>query len=607
MEIPNLLKGKLTDEMFLRLMELKNESVLDFLSWVVGHCDPESVYVLKGTREDQEYVKRRALETGEEIPLRVPGHTIHFDKPSDQARAREDTFILSEPIPFVNTKPRQEGLNEVMELLRGSMRGREMFVGFYALGPKSSPFQILAIQVTDSPYVIHSENILYRSAYDEFVKVGGNVEFLRFVHSKGTGDVKKRRIVIDFGGTVYSVNTTYAGNSVGLKKLALRLTLRRAVNEGWLSEHMAIVGLEGKETTHYVTAAFPSGSGKTSTSMMGKLVSDDLAFIRESQGIARAVNPEIGVFGIIQGINKRDDPIIWEVLHTPGEVIFSNVLMTESGEVYWVGSEEPVPRKGINYAGEWWPGKTNSEGVEIPPSHPNARFTAPLKSFRNADPRIDDPRGVEIEAMIFGVRDYTTVVPIAEAFSWAHGVVTMGASMESARTSAVVGKLDEMEFNPMALLDFISVSLGEYLRNYLEFGKKLRLQPRIYGANYFLKDMEGRYLNSKEDKRVWLRWITERLEGRADHLRTAVGLIPTYEDLRRLFKEVLNKEYMKQQYELQFSIRLKEYKNKYLRIRELYSRVKDTPREVLEILDEQIGRIDKDIQRYGDTFSPFNI
>jgi len=164
-----------------------------------------------------------------------------------------------------------------------------------------------------------------------------------------------------------------------------------------------------------------------------------------------------------------------------------------------------------------------------------------------------------------------------------------------------------MEFNPMALLDFISVSLGEYLRNYLEFGKKLRLQPRIYGANYFLKDMEGRYLNSKEDKRVWLRWITERLEGRADHLRTAVGLIPTYEDLRRLFKEVLNKEYMKQQYELQFSIRLKEYKNKYLRIRELYSRVKDTPREVLEILDEQIGRIDKDIQRYGDTFSPFNI
>jgi hypothetical protein len=131
--------------------------------------------------------------------------------------------------------------------------------------------------------------------------------------------------------------------------------------------------------------------------------------------------------------------------------------------------------------------------------------------------------------------------------------------------------------------------------------------PRIYGANYFLKDMEGRYLNSKEDKRVWLRWITERLEGRADHLRTAVGLIPTYEDLRRLFKEVLNKEYKKQQYELQFSIRLKEYKNKYLRIRELYSRVKDTPREVLEILDEQIGRIDKDIQRYGDTFSPFNI
>lgn len=596
----NLLNELITDkERLNKLISLNNRKLLNFISEVVKLCNPSKVYVLTGEEGDREYVRKRALETGEEIKLATEGHTIHFDHPLDQARAREDTFILSDKkIPFVNTKPRKEGLEEVLSLLKDSMKGREMFVGFYSLGPRKSPFQILAVQVTDSPYVIHSENILYRSAFEDFK---GDVDFLKFVHSKGTLDIKKRRIMIDVEeNTVYSVNTTYAGNSVGLKKLALRLTVTDAVKNGWLSEHMAIIGFEGRKGKHYFTASFPSGSGKTSTAMIGSLISDDLAFIKKFNGEARAVNPEIGVFGIIQGINERDDPIIWEVLHKPGEVIFSNVLMTDDGKVYWEGSEVPKPEKGINYEGVW----IKDSGK--PASHPNARFTVPLTSFRNLDENYDNPEGVVIEGIIFGVRDYTTLLPIVEAFSWNHGIVTIGASMESARTAAVIGKTEELEFNPMAILDFMPISLGKYLENYLSFGRKLRKVPKIFGVNYFLKEGD-KFLNKKEDKRVWVRWAIERVEGNLDAIYTPIGLIPYYEDLKKLFEEVLKKEYKEEDYEKQFTIKLSKYLEKTRRIKKIYSEIADTPKEVIEELEKQERNLLEYIKIYGDRVSPFKL
>lgn len=582
-----------------KLESLQNFHLIEFLNKVSELCDPDSIYLVTGEDEEKEYVRKRALESGEEIKLRIDGHTIHFDHPLDQARAREDTFILTDiKIPYVNTKPREEGLEEVVSLLGGSMRGREMYVGFYSLGPRKSPFQILAVQVTDSPYVIHSENILYRDAFHDFT---GNKQFLKFVHSKGELDIKKRRIMIDLAeNTVYSVNTTYAGNSVGLKKLALRLTVTKAIEEGWLSEHMAIVGFEGEKGTHYFTASFPSGSGKTSTSMIGKLISDDLAFIKEIKGIPIAVNPESGIFGIIQGINARDDPIIWEVLHKPGEVIFSNVLMTNDKDVYWEGSEVPKPERGYNHEGEW----TRESGK--PASHPNARFTVHLTSFKNLDKNWDNPNGVVIEGVIFGVRDYDTLIPVVEAFSWSHGIVTIGASMESARTSAVIGKSDELEFNPMAILDFMPVSLGRYLKNYLEFGKKLRKVPKIFGFNYFLKD-GNKFLNSKEDKRVWVNWAVKRVEDNVDSIFTPIGLIPLYEDLRTLFKRVLNKEYGKDEYERQFTLKLRKYLEKTERIITIYRKIDDTPEEVIRELKMQRERILDYINKYGDSVSPFRL
>ncbi|QXJ31799.1 phosphoenolpyruvate carboxykinase (GTP) [Saccharolobus shibatae] len=583
-----------------KLESLNNYRLIEFLSNVVKLCEPDSVHLITGSNGEKEYIRKKALESGEESKLKTSGHTIHFDHPLDQARAREDTFILTDTkIPYVNTKPRNEGLNEILALLKGSMRGREMYVGFYSLGPRNSPFQILAVQVTDSPYVIHSENILYRNAFEDF---NNNKQFLRFVHSKGELDIRKRRIMIDLAdNTVYSVNTTYAGNSVGLKKLALRLTIMKAVEEGWLSEHMAIVGFNGDKGTHYFTASFPSGSGKTSTSMIGSLISDDLAFIREFDGFPKAVNPEIGVFGIIQGINARDDPIIWEVLHKPGEVIFSNVLMTEDGDVYWEGSELPKPEKGYNYEGRW------SRDSGKPASHPNARFTVPLTSFQNLDGNWDNPNGVVIDGIIFGVRDYSTLIPVVEAFSWSHGVVTIGASMESARTSAVIGKSDELEFNPMAILDFMPISLSRYLRNYLNFGKRLRRSPKIFGFNYFLKDENNKFLNSKEDKRIWVSWAAKRVEETTDAIYTPIGFIPFYEDLKALYKRVLGKEYSKEDYEKQFTIKLRRYLEKTERIIGIYLKFEDIPSEVIGELEMQRKRIIDYISKYGDSVSPFKL
>jgi len=615
-EVDRILRNSMSDEMYRRLMGIRNYELHKFIAWAVDLCKPSSVFISTGSPEDLEYIRRRAIEVGEEIPLKTPGHTVHFDSPLDQARAREDTAILlpgGQKLPFIRTKDRDEGLREMFSLLNGIMRGREMLVGFYSLGPKGSPFSILAVQITDSYYVMHNENILYRLAYDEFVRQGEGVRFLKFVHSQGelnemkqSKNIKQRRIYIDLlSETVYSVNTQYGGNSIGLKKLALRLTIKRAMEEGWLSEHMFIIGVEGPGgRVTYFTGAYPSMSGKTSTAMLGRLIGDDLAFLRNVNGEVRAVNPEVGVFGIIEGINPVDDPLIYEVLTKPGEVIFSNVLITEDGGVYWNGKGEPVPERGTNYTGKWWKGKTDDKGNPIPPSHPNARFTVPLKAFRNLDPRYDDPNGVVVGGLIFGGRDPDTWVPVFEAFNWDHGVVTIAASLESERTAAVIGKPGEREFNPMANLDFLSVDLGVYITNYLKFGEGLEKPPKIFGVNYFLRDEQGRFLNSKEDKRVWLQWMERRVHGEVGAITTPIGYVPRYEDLRELFRSVLNRDYSLEDYNKQFAIRVGKLLDKIDRIWKIYSEIPTTPRKFFEILEEQKQRLIEAKGAYGDPIPP---
>ncbi len=615
----SILKTRLGAENYKKLARIDNPRLHQFIAKYVELCNPDEVFVCTDTQEYIHYIRREAIRTGEEKVLAIPGHTVHFDGYHDQARDKKNTtFLLPKGVdlgPGINSIDREEGLKEIHEILRDIMRGHQLYVLFFSLGPLNSEFSIPAVQLTDSSYVAHSEHLLYRQGYGEFVRLGRSARFFKFVHSAGELDerknsknIEKRRIYIDLEEEiVYSVNTQYGGNTIGLKKLAMRPAIKRASNEGWLTEHMFIMGIHGPSgRVTYFTGAFPSLCGKTSTSMMEgeSIVGDDIAYLRRKDGVVRAVNPEKGVFGIIQGINSKDDPVIWKVLNSPGEVIFSNVLVTDDGGVYWTGMDREVPGRGYNHSGEWISGKKGSGGEEIPPSHPNARFTFDMKHLDNLDPEIENPEGVVIRGIIYGGRDPDTRVPVEESFDWVHGVVTMGAALESETTAATIEREGERKINPMSNLDFLSIPIGRYIENHLKFGEGLSDPPRIFAVNYFLRDSDGRFLNEKIDKRVWLKWMELRVHDEVGAIETPTGLIPEYEDLKKLFRGVLEKDYHERDYVRQFTLRVRENLAKIERVKEFYAKVPDTPEIVFRVLDDQKSRLIEAMEKYGDYVSP---
>jgi len=420
----------------------------------------------------------------------------------------------------------------------------------------------------------------------------------------------KRRVYVDLEDEiVYSVNTQYAGNTVGFKKLSLRLAIRKADREGWLAEHMFIMGAHGPNgRVTYFTGAFPSFCGKTSTSMIHgeTIVGDDLAYLRKRNGRVRTVNVESGIFGIIQDVNPHDDPTIWQVLTSPGEVIFSNVLVADDMP-YWVGDGRQHPEQGMNYSGDWYRGKKDAEDKEIPVAHKNARYTVRLSALANLDGRANDPEGVPVGGIIYGGRDSDTWVPVQQSFNWIHGVITMGASLESETTAATLGQEGVRSFQPMSNLDFVSLPLGRYIQNHLDFAGGIESPPLIFAVNYFLKDKDGNYLNGMSDKNVWVKWMELRVNRDVEATVTPTGHIPKYEDLKRLFREVLNKEYMPAQYVEQFTLRVPEHLKKLDRLERIYrTQVPDTPQILFGILDKQRTRLEEVRQREGEYISPLN-
>ncbi|MEM0144988.1 MAG: phosphoenolpyruvate carboxykinase (GTP), partial [Thermoplasmata archaeon] len=598
-----------------KIKAIENKKLYEFIDFYIQLLNPSSIFVVSSDKKDEEYIKNRAIEIGEEGKLSKEKQTYHFDNYYDQARDKENTRVLlpkEEDLPFINVMERKKGIEEIHSLMKNQMIGKTMYIGFFSLGPLNSKFSELAVQITDSAYVMHSELILYRNAYEKF-KNEPNLEFLKFVHSQGELDerktsinLKNRRIYFDLEGmTGFAVNTQYAGNTVGLKKPGFRITIYKAFKEGWLSEHMFLMGVNGPNgRVTYFTGAFPSMCGKTSTCTLPgeRLVGDDLVFIKPINGVARAINIENGVFGIIDGINKKDDPIIWDVLHSDSEIIFSNVLVSE-GKPYWTGMGEQIPDKGINHSGEWWMGKRDSEGKEIPPSHKNARFTVRLSAFSNLDRKaLESEEGVEIGGIIFGGRDSDTCPPICEAYDWLHGVLK-GAVIESETTAATLGKEGIRSFNPMSIIEFLSIDLGKYLQNYIEFGKKLRQKPKIFSVNYFLRDKNGKFLNEKTDKAIWLKWMELRVHNEVDAIKTPVGYIPKYEDLRNLFYKVQGKEYRIEDYEKQFTIRVPELLAKNERIMKIYENIKTTPKELFDEMKKEKEKLLEIREKYGDYVS----
>ncbi len=614
------LKGKLDAEGMARLEALKSDRLHAFVADAVELCCPASVKVLTDAESDREFIRRRAVENGEETALAMEGHTVHFDGYQDQGRDKDATrYLLPQGVslgPNLNCIERDGGLSEVRGFLAGSMQGRQMYVAVFCLGPADSPFSLPCVQITDSAYVAHSENLLYRPGYEQFRK-HPDAGFFRFMHSAGklaanvSAEPNKKRIYIDIlEDTVYSVNTQYGGNSMGLKKLALRLAIRKADREGWLAEHMFVMGVHGpKKRVTYFTGAYPSACGKTSTAMIPgeTIVGDDIAYFRALGGEARCVNVEAGIFGIIQDVKERDDPVIWKVLTAPGEVIFSNVLV-KGGRPYWLGMGVEMPKEGVNFSGKWHVGKIDKQGYEIPPAHKNARYTIALGSLANLAPKFDSPEGVPVGGIIYGGRDSDTSVPVQQSFDWAHGIITMGASLESETTAATIGQEGVRTFNLMSNLDFLAIPLGKYINNNLKFAEGLKTVPPIFAVNYFQRRRDGAWLTGMRDKAVWIRWMELRAHGDVEAVRGPTGWLPVFEDLKKLFKKVLAKPYTQKEYVEQFTIRVPENLAKLDRIETIYRQdVSDTPPVVLEVLAAQRDRLELLRATKGDYVSPVDL
>ncbi len=617
-ETISILEKALNDTDFKKILAIPNTRIHDFVAKAIRLCHPMEVFVCSDAEEDIEYVRKSAIAHGEETPLANPNHTVHFDGFYDQARDKEHTRYL---VPKGETlgdqlaqMDRKKGLDLVRKRLKNSMNNKKLIVRFFCLGPVDSPFSIPCVQLTDSFYVAHSEDLLYRQGYEFFKKLPDDAEIFWMLHSSGklahaiSVNWDKRGVSIDYKeNTVYSVNTQYAGNTIGLKKLALRLAIRKANREGWLAEHMFLMAVHGPNNRKtYLTGAFPSGCGKTSTSMVkgSTIVGDDIAYLRPIDDTVRGVNVEHGIFGIIRSVNKKDDPLIWNILQSDEPVIFTNVLIY-NGEPYWLGDGRETPDQGINHSGQWFKGKVDADGNEILPSHKNARYTVSLESLPNKDEALDKPLGVRVGGIIYGGRDSDTWVPVQQSLSWEHGVITMGASLESETTAATLGPSGIRKLQPFSNLDFVSIPLGRYIQNHLDFGTEVHSPPEIFAVNYFLKNEEGEYMNGIQDKRVWLQWMDRRIHGEVDAFRVPTGYLPYYEDLKVLFKKELNKAYSRKEYEEQFTIRIPQLLDKIERVSSTYREsVPDAPDILYNLLNEQKERLLEVKEEYGDYIKP---
>jgi phosphoenolpyruvate carboxykinase (GTP) len=618
-----LLKKKMSDASYKKLTALENEKLFDFVGEYVELCRPDSVYMCDDSDADAEYLRTKSIELGEETSLARQGHTIHYDGYNDQGRAPGATknLVPKEDLPLMKSlqaMDRDIGFAEIQGILKGIMTGKEAIVKLSCEGPILSPFSIGCAQISDSFYVCHSEEILYRRGYEHFMKMEDKDRFFRFVHSAGrldsrgcSVDLDKRRIYQDLDNfIVLSTNNQYAGNSVGLKKHAMRLAIRLSGKEGWLCEHMFVMAVhnEAKARATYFCGAFPSACGKTATAMLPgeKIVGDDIAYFRNIGGEFRAVNVERGIFGIIKDVNADDDPVIFRALKDPGhEVIFSNVLTGPDNLPYWLGMGIDPPKKGKNHSGEWEEGKCDSEGNRIPFAHSNARYTIRLGYLENIDPAYEDKNGVLVEGIIYGGRDSDTSSPIEESPDWESGIILKACTLESETTSATIGQEGVLAPQPMANLDFISYPIGQYFMNNIRFVEGIKKVPPIFTVNYFLRGKDGQFLTSKLAKKVWLRWAELRVHGEVETYPTPLGFIPRYEDLQPMFRNYLGEEFSKELYVELFKFRIDPWVAKLTRAIHFYEKTApDCPELFLSTWKATIEKLQQLKSEYGPSIEP---
>jgi phosphoenolpyruvate carboxykinase (GTP) len=608
-EAQNVFAENLDENNKAKLALIKNEEALIKIANAIKMCRPDSVFVNTGSAADIQWIREYSLTKGEEKPLAKAGHTIHFDLPEDQARLVNQTFyIINEGermSSLAKSVLRSEATEYVKKFMPGIMTGKTLIVGFYSRGPVGAEAALPAIEISSSGYVLHSAELLYRNCFSDFdAEIARTGLFFTNVHAQGnntSADVPNARIFMDRSWmTTFSTFCTYAGNTLLLKKGNHRFSVDYATYykvEEQLSEHMFITGMTGPggRKTFFAGAA-PSGCGKTTTAMVGTdFIGDDLAqFWIDKNGILRAINPEKGIFGIVEDVNREGDPFLMDCLRGDGtEVIWSNVLITD-GVPYWVGNGEPAPDKGVNFQGEWHKGKTGPDGKPVPMSHKNSRCTLLASAIANhATELSEDPSGVPIKIITYSGRDADTMPPVWVAKTPNEGVV-IGASIVSKATATEVGATG-VNRQPWANAPFIPGALADYMEAQFTFFNSKKFsettRPIMAGLNYFLTHENrggtgSHLLGEKKDVRAWLGWLELFANGEVEAITTPIGYLPKYEDLVPLFKTI-DKEYPKSLYDMQFSLYIDKIVHRLDLQREAYSKEPELPQMIFKVYENQ--------------------
>ncbi len=536
----------------------KNQAVLSWLDEMIQLTTPDQVIWIDGSEEQKQKLYDEACAEGELIKLnqeKLPGCYLHRTAENDVARVEDRTFICTKKQedagPTNNWEDPQVMYKKLEDLFRGSMKGRTMYVIPYMMGPYGSPFSKIGIELTDSRYVVLNMMIMTRVGARVMEELGDSSDFVRCLHAKKDIDPENRYIVhFPEDNTIWTINSGYGGNVLlGKKCFALRIASNMGHKEGWMAEHMLILGLENPQgEIKYISAAFPSACGKTNLAMLIPpealkgykvwTVGDDIAWLRIGKdGRLWAVNPEAGFFGVAPGTSTKTNPNA--LATTKKNTIFTNVLLnTEDNTVWWEGLDGEPPKQGIDWRGNPWTPESGVKGA-----HPNSRFTAPANQCPCISSEFEAAGGVPISAIVFGGRRAKTAPLVYEAFDWQHGVF-VGATMASETTAAAAGAVGVVRRDPMAMIPFCGYNMADYFAHWLEMGKKIPNPPKIFHVNWFRLDENGKFMwpGFGDNLRV-LNWILDRCEGKANAKETAIGYLPEVEDINieglKLDKETL--------------------------------------------------------------------